>query len=156
MTASRTSDETIGLELGRKLLDQPACGRGDPALLEERVRDVLVSGPPHDLGVGKKHDRVQLVAPLGQQQLVEVGQRDHQPDVVNTDQLLERGQIAWIVDPRDDRMHVGVVDRGRELVGVDRERAGAGPAERGHDIHALPGAGEEDAGHGRNLAAALW
>ena len=66
----------------------------------------------------------------------------------------ERGEVAGIVDARNDRALVRVVERGRERVGVDRDRVRAGAAKRGDDVDALPGAGEEDGGHGRNRLAA--
>jgi hypothetical protein len=58
-------------------------------------------------------------------------------------------QDSRVVDQRHDRALVRVVERRRERVGVDRHRVGAGPAERGDDVDALPRAGEEDGGHER-------
>ena len=80
--------------------------------------------------------------------LVEVGQRHDEPDVVLGDERRERRHVAGIVDPRDERHVIGVVERGRERVEVGGDRGGAGPAERGHDVDALAGAGEENRGHG--------
>ena len=74
---------------------------------------------------------------LGEQQVVEVGERDHQPHPVLADELLQRGEVAGVVDARNDRALVRVVERGRERVGVDRDRARAGPPEGGDDVDAL-------------------
>jgi uncharacterized SAM-binding protein YcdF (DUF218 family) len=54
-----------------------------------------------------------------------------------------------IVDPRDEGMRVGVIDRGGQPVYIHGDRAGAGALERGDDVNALSGAREEDAAHGR-------
>src|SRR2546421_650917 len=45
---------------------------------------------------------------------------------------------------------------GGEGVRVDRDRVRTGTSERRDDVHALPGAGEEDAGHGVEPSRVLW
>ena len=118
--------------------------------LEEEVRLVLVAHRPADLGRRDEHERRrERVARLREEHLVEVGERDDQADVVLGDECRERGDVAGAVDARDERVVVGVVERGRERVGVGRDRRRAGAAEGRDDVHALPGAGEEDGGHGR-------
>ena len=81
-------------------------------------------------------------------QLVEVGERDDQLDVVLGDERRERGDVARVVDARDERVVVGVVERRRERVDVGGDRGRAGPAEGRDDVDALAGAGEEDRRHG--------
>ena len=88
-----------------------------------------------------------LVARLGEHEVVEVGQRDDQPHVVQLDEVAERADVAEVVDARHERAVVGVVERRRELVDVGRDRRRAGLAERGDDVDALPGAREEDGRH---------
>jgi hypothetical protein len=67
---------------------------------------------------------------------------------VPLDQRAQRGDVVRVVDPRDEGMLVGVVERRRELVGVRRNGRGSCPAERAHDVHALPGTREENGRHG--------
>ena len=55
---------------------------------------------------------------------------------------------AEVVDARDDHLLVRVVERRRKRVGIRRNGRGAGPAERAHDVHALPGTREENGRHG--------
>ena len=81
--------------------------------------------------------------------MVEVGERDHEPCLVRADELLQRREVTRIVDERNDRALVRVVERGRERVGVDGDRARAGTPKGGDDVDTLPGAGEEDGGQGR-------
>ena len=68
-------------------------------------------------------------------------------DVVLGDERRERGHVARVVDARDERHLVGVVERGRERVEVGRDRRRAGPPEGAHDVDALSRAREEDRGH---------
>ena len=58
----------------------------------------------------------------GEQPVVEVGERDDEPDAVQLDERRERGEVAGIVDRGHERAAVGCVERGRELVDVDGER----------------------------------
>ena len=88
------------------------------------------------------------------QPLVEVGERHDEPHVVQVDELGERRDVGGVVDPRHERVHVGVVERRRERVRVDGDGSAAGAAERGDDVDALPGAREQDCRHGRSLAVA--
>ncbi len=81
--------------------------------------------------------------------VVEVGQRHDQPDVVREHEVADRVEVAGVVDARHERVAVGVVERRRERVDVGGDRRRAGAPERGHDVDALAGAGEEDGGHGR-------
>ena len=55
--------------------------------------------------------------------------------------------LAVELHTRDERLVVRVVERRRQRVEVGGDRGGTGPAERGHDVDALPRAGEEDGGH---------
>jgi hypothetical protein len=66
---------------------------------------------------------------------------------VELDEIAQRGHVAEVVHPRDDRPAVGVLARGREPIGVRRDRRCARLAERGDDVDALPGAREEDGRH---------
>ena len=79
--------------------------------------------------------------------MVEVGERDDQPHVVELDEVAERLDVAGVVDPRHERAAVGVVERGRELVDVGRDRRRAGLAKRGDDVDALTRAREQDGRH---------
>ena len=62
--------------------------------------------------------------------MVEVRERDDQPRIVDGDQVAERSDVAEVVDARDERAVVGVVERGREGVDVGRDRRRTGAAER--------------------------
>ena len=133
--------------LGRELVGQPAGRRGDPTLLEEAVREVLVARAPHDLQRGQQHGRPERFTLGGQQLVVEVGKWHDEPHAVGVDQLTKRAQIGGIVDARNEREVVGVVERGRKLVDVGGDRRRPRPAEGGDDVDALPRAGEEDGRH---------
>ena len=63
------------------------------------------------------------------------------------DEPRERVDVARVVDARDERAVVGVVERGRERVEVGGDRRRAGAAERADDVDALARAGEEHRGH---------
>ena len=80
--------------------------------------------------------------------MVEVVQRDDEPDVVLLDERRERRDVLGIRDERDDRLPVGVVEGRSERVGVDGERDRTGGAERVDDVDAQACAREEDDGHG--------
>ena len=67
---------------------------------------------------------------------------------IQLDQLPQPVDVPRIRDRRYERPPIGVVERRRELADVDRKRGGAGAGERSDDVDALPGAGEEDCGHG--------
>ena len=86
------------------------AGDGMPRSSKKRWARYLSAARRTTSGVGEKHDRAERVALLGQQQLIEVGERDDEPNVLLADQLLQRGHVPGIVDPRHDRSHVGVVD----------------------------------------------
>ena len=89
------------------------------------------------------------VAATREDALVDVGDGHDELDVVLGDERRERREVAGIVDPRHERHVVGVVERGRQPIEVGCDRRRAGPAERGHDVDALAGAGEENRCHGR-------
>ena len=119
-------------------------------LLEEQVGLVLVLGASDHLRSRQEHERsVELRSALGQEQVVEVGERDHEPCLVRADELLQGREVTRTVDERHDRALVRVVERRRKRVGVDGNRARAGTAEGGDDVDPLSGAGEEDGGQGR-------
>ena len=123
----RAFTSTGNAQLAGQLRRQPGRRRADPLLLEELVREVLVGAARDRLGAGHEHDRAaQLVARLGEHEVVEVGQRHDQPHVVQLDEVAQRLDVAGVVDARHERPAVGVVERGRELVDVggDRRRAG--------------------------------
>ncbi len=121
-------------------------------LLEEEVRGVLVLRTLDHLAGGEEDDRsVELGAVLREQNVIEVGQGDNEADVVRAHELAQRRQVAGVDDAGDDRVHVGVVERGRERVRVDRDRRRAGAAERRDDVDALAGAGEENGRHAGSL-----
>src|ERR687895_274567 len=96
--------------LGRELVGQPAGRRGDPTLLEEAVREVLVARAPHDLQRGQQHGRPERFTLGGQQLVVEVGKWHDEPHAVGVDELTKRAQIGGIVDARNEREVVGVVE----------------------------------------------
>ena len=54
--------------------------------------------------------------------MVEVVERDHEPDVVLADELGDRVDVTRVGDERHEHPAVGVVERGRQLVGVRGER----------------------------------
>ena len=57
------------------------------------------------------------------------------------------GDVAGVVDARDERLHVGVVQGRRQRVEIGRDRRRAGSPEGAHDVDALARAREEDADH---------
>ena len=113
------------------------------------MREVLVAHLLDDVGRATGAPATaMLVAGAGEDQLVEVGERDDQVDVVLGDEGRELGDVARVVDAPDELVAIRVVERRRERVDVDRDCGRAGPAERRDDVDALAGAGEEDGGHG--------
>ena len=121
-----------------------------PRRANSSVREVLVAHLAADVRRGQEDERRrELVARLGQGDVVEVGERDDQAHVVLADEPGERGDVARIVDARDERVVVGVVERRRQAVGVGDDRRRAGARELGHDVDPLPGAREEDCRHAR-------
>ena len=136
-------------------------GERDPALVEEAVRERTCprragSSPARAAARARRARR----ARCGEQQVVEVGERDDEPDVVLLDERRAARRGSRGRRPRHDRVPVGGVERRRELVRVDRERRRAGAAEGGDDVDPLSRAGEEDDGHvaersaGRHLDSA--
>ena len=148
---SRGLHEHGEVELVRELAGQPARRRRDPELLEEaRARGTCrpsrstTSAAGSSTSAGSSSPRA-----LGEHQVVEVGERDDEPDVVlAATSSRSAGDVAGVVDARHERVAVGVVERGRERVDVGGDRRRAGPSEGGDDVDALPRAGEEDRGHG--------
>jgi hypothetical protein len=76
--------------------------------------------------------------------VIEIVQRNDEPNVVLADEGCERRHVAGIRDPRDNRLAVGVVQRRRKRIGIDTERDGSGRSERLDDVDALARAGEQD------------
>ena len=119
-------------------------------LLEEDVSEVLVAHPLADLGLGDERQGGRELLPRARQQdLVEIGERDDQPDVVLGYERGQRSDVARVVDARDEGVLVGVVERRGERVDVGGDRRRARPPERRHDVDALSRAGEEDRGQRR-------
>ena len=81
--------------------------------------------------------------------MVEIRERDDQTHVVEADEVAERGDVPRIVDARHECALVGVVERGRELVDVGRDRRRAGARKRSDDVDALARAREQDGRHDR-------
>ena len=111
------------------------------------MREVLVAETLDGVRVRQQHERAQLVPRVREQALVEVGERDDQPDVVLVDDPAQRGDVVRLVDPRHERVPVGVVQRGRERVRVRCDRGRAGPAKSADDVNPLAGAREENRCH---------
>ena len=99
-------------------------------------------------GFGHEHDRAaQVVAGLRELQVVEIGERDDQPDVVQLDEVARGHPRTGVVDPGHERPAVGVVESRRELVDVGGDRRRAGAAEGRDDVDALARAREQDGRH---------
>ena len=109
---------------------------------------VLVLETLDDLRVGEQHHCSELLARACQRDLVEIGQRHDQADVVLLDERAQSRNVVRVVHPRDKGVLVGVVERRCERVGIRCNGCGAGSAERAHDVHALPGTREENGRHG--------
>ena len=121
-----------------------------PCVDEEPVCEVLVGTALDRLDVRHEHDgAAEVVTRLRQLQVVEVGQRHDQADVVEHDEVSQRRDVARVVDPWHERVPVGMVERGRELVDVGRDRRRACARERGDDVDALARAREQDGRHDR-------
>ena len=119
-------------------------------LLEEQVREVLVAHRAADL---RRRDAAR--AP----ERATRGERERSSwsrsvsgitsrTSCSAHQLRERGNVRLVRDARHERHTVGVVQRRREPVDVGRDRGRARPREGADDVDALPGAREEDRGHG--------
>ncbi len=117
-------------------------------LHEEAVGEVLVAHRAAHRGARREDERRRELVTCGRDDLlVEIGERNDKAHVVLGDERGERGHVAGIVDPRDERGVVGVIERGRERVEVGGDRRRPGAAERAHDVDALPCAGKEDGCH---------
>jgi hypothetical protein len=112
------------------------------------VRGVLVAHLGDDLGGREEHGRPELLAVASEDELVEVGERDDQVDVLLSDETRQLGHVLRVADARHELVMVGVVEGRREAVDVGRDRGRAGPTEGGHDVDALARAGEKDGRHG--------
>ena len=124
-------------------------GLGIPLRLEERVREVLVAHRRTHLGRRREHERGREGGTVPRQNLlIEIGQRHDEADVVLGDEAGEGGNVAGVGDARNERHVIRVVERGSEPVEVRWRSSWRRPAERGHDVDALPGAGEENGSHG--------
>ncbi len=129
---------------------QPRPRARDAVLLEERVGDVLVAHRrAHVEGRCEQQRRLQRVPMAREDALVDVRHRHDEAHVVLGDEGSERRHVARIVDPGHERHVIGVVERGCEAVAVGCDRRRPRAAERGDDVDALTGAGEENCGHGR-------
>ena len=127
---------------------EPRPRARDVVLLEEAVGEVLVAHRAAHRGARRENERRRELVTCGRDDLlVEIGERNDEAHVVLGDERGERGHVAGVVDPRDERGMVGVIERGRERVEVGGDRRRAGAAERAHDVDALPCAGEEDGCH---------
>jgi hypothetical protein len=123
-------------------------------LLEEDVREVLVVRALHHLGRRQEDERAELVVALGEHELVGVGQRDDEVDVVLGDELGERRDVGRVGDGGHERVAVGRVERRRERVDVHGDGGRAGSAEGADDVHAPPDAGEEHRRHSPDATSA--
>ena len=130
------------------MIGQPARRGRDAEALEGLVRDVLVAHLGDDLARREEDGRAELLAALREQELVEIGERDDEVDVVLDYEPGELGDVGGIVDARHELVAIRVVERGREAVDVGRDGGRTGPAEGGHDVDALARAGEKDGRHG--------
>ena len=114
--------------VGGHLVGLPASRRRDAGVEEEAMRLELVGHARADVPVGEQDDGgLERLARAGEQRVVEVVQRHDQPDVVLADEPDQRVQVPGIGDERDHFAPVGVVERGRERIGVhgERDRAAA-------------------------------
>ena len=95
------------------------------------MREELVGAALDRLLARDEHEHVaeRLLRP-GEHEMVEVGQRHDQANVVQRHEVAERRDVAGVVDPRDDGVAVGVVERRGERVDVGRDRRRTGTAER--------------------------
>ena len=93
-------------------------------------------------------DCAEYVAGPGEDELIEIGQRDDEAYAVRLDELLQRRDVAGVVLERDERVLVAVVERGRVGAGVGSDRRGAGLAEGGNGVDAHADAREENGRHG--------
>ena len=121
-----------------------------PSALEGLVREVLVAHLRATTSAGERRTGAPSSSrALREDELVEVGQRDDEVDVVLDDEARRAAARSPGRPTREDELvAVGVVERRRQAVDVGRDRRRAGPAEGRDDVDALPGAGEEDRRHG--------
>ena len=133
-----------------KIVGEPRARARDAVLLEEEVGEVLVAHRRADLGRRSEHERG------GERGAVRARGSPWSRSVSGTtsstswlvDERRKRSDVAGVVDAGNERLVIGVVERRREAIGVrgDGDRARTG--ERGHDVDALPRAGEENGCHG--------
>ena len=129
--------------------------RRDAEALEGLVCHVLVAHLGDDLARGKEDGRAQLPAALREDELVEIGERDDEVDVVLDDEAGELRHVLRVADARNELVLIRVVERRGQAVDVGRDRRRAGSAEGGHDVDALAGAGEKDGRH-RGMSVTTW
>ena len=141
-------DDERELDVVGKPVGQPARRGRNPEALEGLVRGVLVAHLGHDLGGREEHGRPELLAVASEDELVEVGERDDEVDVVVGNEARQLGHVLRVADARHELVVVSVVERRREAVDVGRDRGRSGPAEGGHDVDALHCAGEKYGCHG--------
>ena len=81
---------------------QPARRRRDAEALEGLVCHVLVAHLGDDLAGGKEDGRAELVAVLREDELVEIGERDDEVDVVLDDEAGELRHVLRVADARNE------------------------------------------------------
>ena len=114
------------------------------------MREVLVGAAVDRLGLRHEHDgSAEDVAVLGEHEMIEIGERDDQPHLVEIDEVAERSDVAGVVDTGHDRSTIRVIERGRERIDVRGDRRRADGAKGGDDVDTLPGAREQNRGHER-------
>ena len=120
-----------------------------PFALEEAGASYLSSQSEIVSGPGSSTSAPSSSRRAGEHAVVEVGERDDELDAVLGDERARAPRCSpGSSTGGHERAAVGGVQRRRELVQVDRERRRPGAPERLDDVDALPGAGEEDDGHG--------
>ncbi len=112
------------------------------------MREVLVLEPLDDVSAREEDERVELVAPACQRELVEVGERDDEPRLVLVDEPPKHGHVLGVVDARHQHVCVGVIERGRQRIDVGGDRSRTCTAESADDVDALSRTREEDGRHG--------
>jgi hypothetical protein len=135
-------------DVAGQVVGQPRGRRADSLLLEEEVRQVLVGAASDRVRLRDEDERAaELAAVLGEHEVIEIGERDDQPDVVQAHEVAERIDVSGIVDTRHERATIGVIQRRCERIDVCRDGCRAGDAEGGDDVDALTRAREQDCGH---------
>ena len=119
------------------------------------MRAVLVGDGLDHVRFREEQRRAEPVARAGEDEVVEVGQRHDQPDVVLAHQLTDLVDVGRVADALREDVDVRVVERGRERVDVGRDRDRACVRESADDVDALPRAREEDRRHAREVSEGI-